>query len=80
MEDKKVSGTAIFVGICIAMFLITLIILIIGINKTLSDSYPESYKDREMKAFQIQMNEDPKTWNATERKRFDDFMDWQSKQ
>lgn len=55
------------------VFIIILVILVIGyISGKASE---ESEKD----AFRNQMNKDPSTWTQTEQKRYNDFMDWSSK-
>ncbi len=37
-------------------------------------------KERELAAWDTQMNKDPSTWSKEEIRRYEDFMDWVDKQ
>ena len=36
----------------------------------------ETRKQRELREFETQLKQDPSTWNKEQRKRYDDFIEW----
>lgn len=64
---------------CAIIFIIIVMILVAWFTSC-SKKDAEEYSQSETTKFEGQFKQDPSTWNKEQRDRYNNFMDWESKQ